>query len=174
MTTAALERARRWRPPPLIANPVLRWSILGLGAAYLYLAVSGIPVNWARVSEGMERGGRFVAGFLQPNFTSRFDEIFEGFVESLVMTVGATVLGLAVAVPVALGGARHLAPRPVYYFCRGLIALSRTFQEIIVAILFVAMFGFGPFAGACSSIKRPRVCSKISRRSRKSSRVLRR
>ncbi|MEX1034634.1 MAG: ABC transporter permease subunit, partial [Sneathiella sp.] len=31
--------------------------------------------------------------------------------------------------------------------CRGIITLSRSFQEIIIAILFVAMFGFGPFAG---------------------------
>jgi len=30
----------------------------------------------------------------------------------------------------------------------GIIAVSRSLQEIIVAILFVAMFGFGPFAGA--------------------------
>jgi phosphonate transport system permease protein len=31
--------------------------------------------------------------------------------------------------------------------CRSIIAISRAFQEIIIAILFVAMFGFGPFAG---------------------------
>ncbi len=152
MSAVALERARRWRPPPLIANPVLRWGIVAVGAVYLYLALNGVPVNWARVSEGLERGGRFVAAFLQPNFTSRFDEIFEGFAESVVMTVVATVLGIIVSVPVALGAARNLAPRPVYYFCRGLIALSRTFQEIIVAILFVAMFGFGPFAGVLTLV----------------------
>ncbi|BBK41254.1 phosphonate ABC transporter, permease protein PhnE [Allostella vacuolata] len=146
-TPAAMERARRWRPPPLIANPLLRWGILLAGAAYLYLALNGIPVNWARLSEGLERGGRFVAGFLNPNFTGRLDELVDGFAESVVMTVVATVLGILVSVPVALGAARNLAPRPVYYVCRGLIALSRTFQEIIIAILFVAMFGFGPFAG---------------------------
>jgi len=35
----------------------------------------------------------------------------------------------------------------VYMFCRSIITLSRSFQEIIIAILLVAMFGFGPFAG---------------------------
>lgn len=152
MTTAAIDRARRWRPPPLIANPLLRWALLLGAVVYLALAVSGIPVNWARVAEGLERGGRFLAGFLYPDFSSRFGEIFEGFVESLVMTVVATVLGLLVSIPVALGAARNLGPLPVYYFCRGLIALSRTFQEIIVAILFVAMFGFGPFAGVLTLV----------------------
>jgi phosphonate transport system permease protein len=59
----------------------------------------------------------------------------------------ATVLGIALAIPVGLGAARNIAPRPVYFFCRTIIALSRTFQEIIIAILFVAMVGFGPLAG---------------------------
>lgn len=138
---AMLARARRWRPPLLIADRRLRWGIAAGALLYLWLALSGIPVNWARVAEGLERGGRFVAAFLHPNFTTRFAELSEGFAESLVMTVVATVLGIAVSVPIALGAARNLAPRPVYFFCRGLIALSRTFQEAIIAIFFVAMFG---------------------------------
>ena len=40
-----------------------------------------------------------------------------------------------------------MSPTPVYLFCRGVITISRTFQEIIIAILFVTMFGFGPLAG---------------------------
>ena len=63
------------------------------------------------------------------------------------MTFAATVIGVALAIPVGLGAARNISPLPVYLFCRTLIALSRTFQEIIIAIFFVAMFGFGPLAG---------------------------
>ena len=37
--------------------------------------------------------------------------------------------------------------RPVYSLCRGIIAVSRCLQEILYAIFFVAMFGFGTFAG---------------------------
>jgi ABC-type phosphate/phosphonate transport system permease subunit len=48
---------------------------------------------------------------------------------------------------VGLGAARKSGPWPVYYLCRGIITVSRTFQEIIIAILFVKMFGFGPLAG---------------------------
>jgi phosphonate transport system permease protein len=36
---------------------------------------------------------------------------------------------------------------PVYLICRGIIAVSRALHEIIVAILMVAIFGFGPLAG---------------------------
>jgi phosphonate transport system permease protein len=54
---------------------------------------------------------------------------------------------VAISVPVGIGAARNLAPPPLYLACRGLIAVARSLQEVIVAILFVAMVGFGPFAG---------------------------
>jgi len=136
-----------WRPAPLIANPWLRWGLYGGAALYLTLAFGSLQVNWARLAEGLVRGGTFVAAFAHPDFTSRGVEISEGIIESLTMTVVATVLGVLLAIPVGIGAARNLAPLPVYGFCRTLIALSRTFPEIIIAILLVKMFGFGPLAG---------------------------
>src|SRR3546814_18977205 len=67
--------------------------------------------------------------------------------ESIWMTVSATAAGIAISIPLALGAARNIAPRPIYYACRSVVALSRTFQEVILAIFFVKLFGFGPFAG---------------------------
>ncbi len=142
--------ARAWSPPPLIANPWLRRGLALAAAAYLLAAVSSIEVNWERVREGLDRGAAFVASFARPDFVSRWGDIHEGIVESLSMTFAATAIGIALALPVGLGAARNLAPAPVYALCRGVIALSRTFQEIIVAILFVAMFGFGPLAGVAT------------------------
>ncbi len=63
------------------------------------------------------------------------------------MTVTSTVAGILISVPIGIGAARNLAPAPVYLACRGIITVSRSFQEVIIAILLVAMFGFGPFAG---------------------------
>ena len=63
------------------------------------------------------------------------------------MTFTSTIVGIAISIPIGIGAARNLAPRPVYYVCRSIIAVSRALQEVIVAIFFVAMFGFGPFAG---------------------------
>lgn len=140
-------RQGRWRPLPLISRRWLRIS-LNLGVlVYLVAAWLSVDVNWDRVAQGMDRGLAFVASFLTPDFVTRSGEIFVGLQESLTMTFTSTVVGVLLAIPVGLGAARNIAPRPVYYFCRGIIALSRTFQEIIIAILFVAMFGFGPLAG---------------------------
>lgn len=147
MNRQALAQAGRWRRRPLIENPRLRWGLaLGL-AVYLALALSTIDVNWARVAEGASRGLNFLAAFAQPDFVSRRGDILDGILESLTMTLTSTVIGVALAIPVGLGAARNIAPWPVYYLCRGIITVSRTFQEIIIAILFVVMFGFGPLAG---------------------------
>jgi len=43
-------------------------------------------------------------------------------------------------------------PRPVYLVARTIIVLSRTFHEIIIAIFFVKIFGFGPLAGVLTLV----------------------
>ncbi|SIS97001.1 phosphonate transport system permease protein [Roseivivax lentus] len=135
------------RPPQIVADR--RWRIaLQLGIlAYLVLAMGSVEVDWQRVSVGLERGQRFIMGFLQPDFTSRWNDISRGLVESLTMTLTSTVVGVLVSVPIGIGAARNLAPAWIYYICRSIIAVSRALQEVIIAIFLVAMFGFGPFAG---------------------------
>ena len=136
-----------WRPKPMISSAALRWGINVAVLVYLVLVYFSVDINWSRVAQGLDRGVAFMGSFLTPDFVSRGGEIVTGLRESLTMTFAATVIGILLAIPVGLGAARNIAPAPVYFFCRAIIALSRTFQEIIIAILFVAMFGFGPLAG---------------------------
>ncbi len=139
--------ARVWHRPRLITDARLRWAITLGALVYLVLAVASVEVNWQRLSEGVGRAARLFSGFLSPDFTSRWGDIRLGLIESLTMTVTATVAGILLSVPIALGAARNIAPLWLYGICRAIIAFARVFQEIIIAIFFVAMFGFGPFAG---------------------------
>jgi len=143
---------RSWRRPPLISNASLRWSLIILTLVYLVLAIGSLEINWARLAEGMERGWRFIAAFAQPNFSDRWGEIYEGILESIAMTITATAIGIVLSIPFGLGAARNLSPAPIYYACRGVVAGSRSLQEIIIAIVFVKMFGFGPLAGMLTLI----------------------
>ncbi len=136
-----------WRRPPFIADGRLRWALILGAVAYFVLAVGGLEINWTRISEGLERGWRFVAAFAQPDFVSRWDDIALGMQESLTMALTSTAVGILLSVPIGIGAARNLVPRPVYLVCRAIVAIARSFQEIIIAIFFVAMVGFGPFAG---------------------------
>lgn len=147
-TESTPSHSDRWRRPPvLIKNTALRRALIVAVIVYLVLAISTIEVNWVRVYEGLDRGWRFFKGFLTPDFTSRWRDISQGLIESLTMTMTSTVAGVLISVPIGIGAARNLVPPLVYRVCRAIIALSRSLQEIIIAILFVAMFGFGPFAG---------------------------
>jgi phosphonate transport system permease protein len=138
-----------WKKPHLISNPMLRWGLLIAGfAVYLVLAFASIEVNWAASPKGLSRGWAFVTSFFtRPDFVSRGGDIWDGILESIVMTVAASVVGILISIPIGLGAARNIAPLPVYLICRGIVAISRALKEIIVAILLVAIFGFGPLAG---------------------------
>ncbi len=136
-----------WRKPPFIKRGWLRWGLILGGLVYLVVALASMDVNWTRVYEGLDRGWQFVLAFTNPDFTSRAADIKEGMIESIIMSIAATVVGIALSIPVALGAARNIAPLPVYLVCRGIVAMSRALNEIIVAILLVAIFGFGPLAG---------------------------
>lgn len=138
----------RWkRPPQLIRSRGWRIAFWVLALAYLIVGIGSVEINWARVAVGMERGARFVSGFLVPDFTTRWRDISQGLIESLTMTFTSTVVGVLISIPIGIGAARNIAPLWAVAFCRSLIAMSRSLQEIIVAILLVAFFGFGAFAG---------------------------
>lgn len=141
-----------WRPPPLIQSAGRRRLIGAAIAAYALTALLTLDVDPSRIAEGLARAGDFFAGWLRPDFVTRWVDIRAGLLESLAMTVVATATGLVLSVPFGLGAARNLAPGPLYLVCRAVLATLRAFHEILVAILLVAMFGFGPFAGAATLV----------------------
>ena len=147
MSTVTATLPRRWKKPPLIKSAWLRWALVAGAAVYLALALGTTEVNWAPRLGGHAARHQFFSAFFPPDFVTRWSEIVDGIEESLWMTVVSTVIGIALSIPVGIGAAKNIAPAPVYYVCRGVLAVSRSFQEIILAIFFVKLFGFGPFAG---------------------------
>lgn len=141
-----------WRPPPRIASATTRRLLWIFGLGYAVVALTTIDVDAARIAEGAGRAADFFGGWLRPDFVTRWSDISTGLIESLAMTVTATVVGFLLSLPFGLGAARNLVPPPVYVVCRGALALFRAFHEVLVAILFVAMFGFGAFAGVMTLV----------------------
>ena len=141
---------RTWSMPPLIKNPTIRWIVIIAIIAYAIMAFFTIKggINPVRIKQGWPRTVRLITNFVQPDFFTRIKDIRIGVLESITMTVVSTFVGVILAIPFSLGAARNIAPRPVYLFSRTFIILSRTFPEIVVALLFVVMVGFGPLAGA--------------------------
>ncbi|MHB2205512.1 phosphonate ABC transporter, permease protein PhnE [Methylobacterium sp. CM6257] len=144
-TTARATRAVAFRP-----NWTARigWALLALYAIYAASQLGFVPERFAG---GLAHGRQFLARMFPPNF-SRWELIQSGIVESLQIAVIATVIGIAVALPIGFLAARNLMPPWVTWPTRALIALCRSFHPIIVAILFVKAIGFGALAGVMALI----------------------
>ncbi len=148
---AAGDYPRRWKRPGLIANPHLQRAVVAAVVLYILWAVGSLEVDWPRTAQGFERAGNLFGRMFPPDF-GRWELLLKGISESLQMAFAASFFGMALAVPVGLCAARNLAPRPVYLVARGIIVLTRTFHEVIIAIIFVKIFGFGPLAGVLTLI----------------------
>jgi phosphonate transport system permease protein len=73
--------------------------------------------------------------------------LWKGIAESLEIAVLASVLGIIIALPIGLLGARNMMPTWVSWPARAIVALCRALHPVIVAILFVKAVGFGALAG---------------------------
>ncbi|WP_029008715.1 phosphonate ABC transporter, permease protein PhnE [Azospirillum halopraeferens] len=120
----------------------------GLLALVLYVLYAGqiLDLSWDRFVFGLDQGGRFLSRLVPPDFT-RWSLLLDGLLESLQIAIIATVLGVAVSLPVGLCAARNLMPWWVSTPVRAFIAVCRSFHPIIVAIVFVKAIGFGALAG---------------------------
>ena len=122
-----------------------------LTVVYLVWSVGTLDIHWTRVSNGLERALNMLVRMFPPDF-SRWNLLVKGILESVQMAFAASFFGMLLAVPLGICGASNLVPRPIYLIARTLIILSRTFHEIIIAIFFVKIFGFGPLAGVLTLI----------------------
>lgn len=150
---AATQRgdAPRWHRIRTIENPRVRQGLTAAAIAYLLWSLATLDINWTRVGDGLPRAATMILRMLPPDF-SRWSLLFRGTLESVQMALAASFFGMILAVPIGIGGASNLVPKPVYLAARSFIILSRTFHEIIVAIFFVKIFGFGPLAGVLTLI----------------------
>ncbi len=141
----------RWHPIKLIETPLYRYGLTALAAAYVLWAVGTLEIDWARAAKGLPRAADMFVRMVPPNF-ERWDLMLKGMLESVQMALAASFFGMILAVPLGLCAAINLVPRPVYLAARLIVVLSRTFHEIIIAIFFVKIFGFGPLAGVMTLI----------------------
>ena len=120
------------------------WWLAGI--AYLAWAVASLNIDVNRTLSGFARAWDLLTRMFPPEF-ARHQLLVKGMVESLQMAFAATLAGLVLAIPLGIAAASNLAPKPIYLAARAFIVVGRTFHEVIIAIFFVKLFGFGPVAG---------------------------
>jgi phosphonate transport system permease protein len=117
-------------------------------AAYTIYAASILDVTWDRFVIGLENGVKFVGRMLPPDTEpAKMTLMLRGLYETLEIAVISSALGILLSLPIGLFAARNLMPPWVTWPMRFLIALCRSFHQVIIAILFVKAVGFGALAG---------------------------
>jgi phosphonate transport system permease protein len=114
--------------------------------AYIVYACAQLEISWARVETGLENASRFFSRLFPPNF-ERGELLLKGLLESLQIAVLASTLGILLALPIGLAGARNLMPAWVSWPARALVVVARSLHPVIVAIRVVKAVGFGALAG---------------------------
>ncbi|MEA3468725.1 MAG: phosphonate ABC transporter, permease protein PhnE [Thermodesulfobacteriota bacterium] len=68
--------------------------------------------------------------------------------ETLEMAFWGTLFSIMISLPLGILSARNYSPNKVVYSgARGLLGFHRSMPELIIALFFVLMYGFGPIAG---------------------------
>ncbi|MGE0750941.1 MAG: phosphonate ABC transporter, permease protein PhnE [Variibacter sp.] len=145
ITTPSLDAAA-WRPPTIFGSRTRRRVFWLAVAAYVAWSLSDLNIDGARVLAGFPRALNILERMIPPSF-ERWEILVTGMVESIQMAIASSLVGAVLALPIGVAAAANLSPRPIYLLARGLIVIGRTFHEVIIAIFFVKLFGFGPVAG---------------------------
>jgi phosphonate transport system permease protein len=128
-------------------NWIARFGLLVL-LAYTIYAASILDFTWERFVAGIDHGARFIGRMFPPDFSAdKMQLMARGLYESLEIAIIASALGILLSLPIGLLAARNLMPAWITWPMRLLIALCRSFHQVIVAIVFVKAVGFGALAG---------------------------
>jgi phosphonate transport system permease protein len=152
MTAATPASGGQTHPLSLPVNWWRRGGYLAL-ALYTLYALSTLEITWDRILRGLPQGAKFLSRMWPPNFEAQKLHLMrDGMVESIEIAILATFFGVLLSLPLGVLAARNLMPPIVSWGARAGIALLRSFNPLILAILFVKAIGFGALAGILALI----------------------
>ena len=94
-----------------------------------------------------KNGGRLL-GALTPPRWEYFTKVIDPLLLTVQTAVAATLIGIAVSLPLSVLAARNTTPHPlIYNLMRFLINTVRAIPPLILALLFIPFVGLGPSAG---------------------------
>ncbi|RVT50231.1 phosphonate ABC transporter, permease protein PhnE [Rubrivivax albus] len=126
------------------------WPRLALGGAILgalWWAAMGSQVSLGELRKGLPWIGDFLGRMFPPNWAF-LDKLVVPAIETIQIAIWGTLLAIFLAVPVCFLAARNLTPNmAVFHVTRQVFNVTRGINEIILALIFVAAVGLGPFPG---------------------------
>jgi phosphonate transport system permease protein len=131
-------------------GPLGWWVMLPVAAAtiaVLWWAADGTHLSVSTLVEGWPWIADFLGRMLPPNWAYA-KNLLQPAIETVQIALWGTLLGIVLALPVCFFAARNLSPHAgIFHALRQVLNVMRGINEIILALIFVAAVGLGPFAG---------------------------
>ena len=135
-------------PLPVRLRRAALWTGFTLLIAWCLYDFGFSPI---RIWEGLGRLGRVLSFMFPPHVWTEwreFSEILKGLGETLSMAFLGTLLGAVIAFPLSFLGAKTINRLPILRFgVRRGFDVIRSFETLILALIFIRAFGLGPLAG---------------------------
>ncbi|TWC71847.1 phosphonate ABC transporter, permease protein PhnE [Herbaspirillum sp. SJZ099] len=135
-------------PRPLnLRSWLLCVAAVALAALVLAWSAQGTQLSWGELASGLPQIGDFLSRSFPPNW-SILGNLLNPAIETVQIALWGTLLGVLGAIPVSFLAARNLnRNRVVYQGVRQLLNVTRSINELILALVFVSAVGLGPFPG---------------------------
>ena len=134
--------------PPWTWDRMFRTATISALLLSLVVAIWTIEIDWARSFPLFPRIITVFGDLFPPDFSTVRSEMITGIVESVVIAVIATGLGLFIAIPLSLLAARNIMTKKILSTITRLLMLAfRGIPELIIAVIFVSAMGLGPVPG---------------------------
>lgn len=109
-----------------------------------------IEADLPKLFFGIPEMGRLLDEMFPPDW-AYFPKIVDAMLETIRIAVLGTTFGAILAIPIIFLSARNVVKLPIVYLpARFLLNLVRTIPDLLLAAIFVAIFGIGPIAGIMS------------------------
>ena len=123
--------------------------VIGLPIAFavLWWAARGSQIDFGELA----KGGPWILDFLSRMFPPNFafmERLVRPALETVQIAIWGTIFSILLALPLCFLAARNLArSKVIFHAMRQVLNIGRGINEIILALIFVAAVGLGPFAG---------------------------
>ncbi|MFF2483070.1 phosphonate ABC transporter, permease protein PhnE [Paenibacillus sp. NPDC058071] len=144
---SANEKARLTQNRPQPPRKLKLYFTIALLVALLWASAKGTDASLSELIAGLPNMLDLLKEMFPPKW-SYFEKITEAMLDTIRMALVGTTLGAILAIPVALLCARNIIGSGwIFYPVRMLLNLLRTIPDLLLAALFVAIFGIGPVPG---------------------------
>lgn len=132
---------------PLRLNTILATIVVGVLLVFGLWSLNYLGINFATLADSVSNGIEFVSRATPLSFPP-LGETAVLIAQTLAIVISATLLSMVLSAPLAFWAAANTSPNIAARLgSRGVIVVARAIPDIVLAIIFVRIFGLGILPG---------------------------